>query len=337
MTKKILFLGVIAVNLFSATNTSFENNIGKDLVIVEATDEDLKKVDIHRNVQKDGKLIDESKQVAPSEVMKSTDYTDAILLNFISASGNEEGSLKATGTAKTYKSKYDKTDETATKTADATVKKDGVNNNSLVAEANQLKGYTYITADCVVEKNYDITNETIMETFCQNKTLGYFKLISSLTPKVEGKIAGLFGEPKSIEDFNGNEYALTTTSKLVNKYTGNTNLATWANKRKLEEWISSSSIYSAQRVSESSKAYMQELKESHQKQQLSASPLGATTVITNNEKPDVMDTVLPTTVDIISNTIKEGLVKFQADLPYLYRIEKNTKFKLYANIKKIEE
>lgn len=335
MTKKIFLISLFTANILFA---NFENNISKDLVVVEATDEELKKVDINRNVEKGGQLIDQSKQQAPESVMKSTDYTDAILLNFISASGTgAEENLKASGTIKAYKSKYDTTDEKTVVGNDATTKKDATTNSSLAAEANQLKGYTYITADCVVEKNYDITNETIMETFCHNKTLGYFKLISSLTPKVEGKIAGLFGEPKSIEDFNGNEYALTTTSKLVNKYTGNTNLATWANKRKLEEWISSSSIYSAQRVSEGSKAFMQELKESHQKQQLSSSPLGATTVITNNEKPDVMDTVLPTTVDIISNTIKEGLVKFQADLPYLYRVEKNTKFKLYANIKKIEE
>lgn len=334
INKKSILLTMFFTN-FLFSEQAFENNINSGLVVVEATDEELKKIDINRKVVKEGQLVDEQKPKEKATAMKETDYTDAILLNFIVESNKpKENTTELGGKAIAYVSKYDKKVE-ETKPSETT-KKEGVETKSLVAEAVE-KGYTYVTADCQVEKNLDITNETIVETFCSSKKLGYFKLVSQLTPKVEGKIAGLFGEPKHIEDFEGNQYALSVNSKLINKYSGNTNLATWANKRKMEEWISSSSIYTASAISSGSKEYMREVKEANQKQQLAMSPEGATTVITNNEKPDVMDTVIPTAVDIISNTIKEGVLKFQADLPYLYRVEENTVFKLYANIKKIEE
>lgn len=338
--KKILpttALFLLSISNLCANTNSFDNDINSGLVVVEATDEELKKIDINRNVVKEGELLDSQKPKKQIESIVETDYTDAILLNFIVESNKNKSNSPLNAKEVVYVSKYDKkADENNETSKKETSKQDGEENKSLVAEATE-KGYKYITADCQVEKNLDVTNETILETFCHNKSLGYFKLVTLLTPKVEGKIAGLFGEPKHIEDFEGNQYSLSVNSKVINKYSGNTNLATWANKRKLEEWISSSSIYTANAISSSSKQYMQEVKDANSNQQLSTSPEGATTVITNNEKPDVMDTVIPTVVDLVANTIKEGVLKFQADLPYLYRIEKNTVFKLYANIKKIEE
>ena len=189
-----------------------------------------------------------------------------------------------------------------------------------------------------IEKEISSTS-SMLETYCKSSKIGAFILLSELTITTDESIPILAATPldltSSIAGVASDAYTIVGDKNyLLNNYTKNKNIATWANTRRLEKWMAANGKSAYDVGSKTMEQYKAVLAESYKKESVETDAQGEKTRTIVGEQPELVTFLTPAAIDLGLALIKNGIDAYQKDSPNLYEIKKGTRLKLYVTIKK---
>jgi hypothetical protein len=196
--------------------------------------------------------------------------------------------------------------------------------NELAQADSQKAGFELEMVECLVASDYKISTTARMELICRNsKTLEKSKIYASVVISKENEIT-LVATPEIKETLQGKFIPLEKESKLYHFYSGDSNIATYVDKRAIERINKEMSTTLATSGSQAAKDYVAKKTEaSSEVVQTDTSTVTAT----SSPEPKASDYGISVLVDVIAKGIGAGMEQLYQDLGYIYYIPANTPVK----------
>ena len=186
----------------------------------------------------------------------------------------------------------------------------------------------YINGYCVLNHMIEISRLSAIANLNCNFNKGNGTLTTLLVPDIYSK--AVVGKPLYIT-FNNkpNKKYFVIGGVLMNAQQTSINLASVVNDRKIDRFLAKTGIDSANIVTQNALAYLETKLQSNTQEQVTYlnTNNGITPVKTQNTKPPkVSDYLKVTALQLLSNLVKNVSDAFYQDLPYLFKINKNSMF-----------
>lgn len=204
-------------------------------------------------------------------------------------------------------------------------------NSSTSNETVVVKGFCFIPDEINVGKQ-----PSSLRVNCETN-VGGITLFANL--KNLNEVASLIVDPVYIEK-KGYRFKVTK-SIVTNEDKTSYNVATYVNDRKIAEIGWGAVVVSSDEIKTQSNAYLKALEQSKQKQETEyfTTGNGANTTTqavqnTNTQKPDPLDYLITSGINLATAIAKNTADVFRKDLPHLYQIVPNTKIWVDMEVEK---
>lgn len=204
-------------------------------------------------------------------------------------------------------------------------------NSSTSNETIVVKGFCFISDEINVGKQ-----PSSLRVNCETN-VGGITLFANL--KNLNEVSSLIVDPVYIEK-KGYRFKVTK-SVVTNENKTSYNVATYVNDRKIAEIGWGAVVVSSDEIKTQSNAYLKALEQSKQKQETEyfTTGNGANTTTqavqnTNTQKPDPLDYLITSGINLATAIAKNTADVFKKDLPHLYQIVPNTKIWIDMEVEK---